>query len=205
MGQLVSSLATIDLTPDDIDVVLLTHMHPDHIGAMVTDGAATFPNATVRAHQAEIDYWTSAETREAAGDGGAAFFDAAEAVIEAYGDRIEPFTGAAEVATGIVSRELFGHTPGHSGFLIGSGDDQLLVWGDIVHVGPLQFANPRIGLAFDTDPAEAIATREALLPEVAEARLRVAGMHISFPGIGHVVAAEEGSFRFEPQVWQYAL
>lgn len=206
MGNLAGILETMGVGPDAIDVVLLTHMHPDHIGGMVREGGPAFPNARVRVHRNEIELWTSDEAMEAAGEGAAAFFEAARGVIEAYGDRIEPFEGEETVASGIVARELFGHTPGHSGFVIGEGEDQLFVWGDIVHVAPLQLARPEIGIEFDLDPQGAIETREALLPQIVGERTRIAGMHISFPGIGHLVAGrEEGAYDFVPERWQLEL
>lgn len=206
MGNLAGILETIGVDPADIDVVLLTHMHPDHIGGMAPKGTAAFPNARVRVHRNEIDLWSNDEAMAAAGEDAAPFFQAARGVLEAYGDRIEAFSAEEEVAHGITARELFGHTPGHCGFVFGEGEDQLFVWGDIVHVAPLQLARPQVGIDFDLDPEAAIATREALLPRVVEERTRVAGMHVSFPGIGHVVAGrEEGTYDFVPERWQLEL
>lgn len=206
LGQLAENLSTIGVEAGAIELVLLTHMHPDHIGGMLIEGRPAFANARVRVHRNEIDLWTSDEAMAAAGADAAPFFEAARAVLEAYGDRIEPFAGEEEVADGIVARELFGHTPGHCGFVIGEGEDQLMVWGDIVHVAPLQLARPQVGIGFDLDPQAAIATREALLPQIVERRTRVAGMHISFPGIGHLVDdAAAGGYGFVPERWQYGL
>ncbi|UIJ73231.1 MBL fold metallo-hydrolase [Aurantimonas sp. HBX-1] len=206
LGKLMPGLEAAGIAPEDITAVLLTHLHADHIGAMIVDGQPAFPNAAVHVHEIEAAFWTSAENRAAAPDQFKPFFDSAKAVVDGYGDRVKTFTGAAEVVPGITARELFGHTPGHCGYLVGSGEDSLLVWGDIVHVGPVQFAKPDVGIAFDTDGARAVATRQALLAEVAEQRTRVAGMHISFPGVGHVVkAVEDGAYAFQPAPWTYAL
>lgn len=206
MGRALAGLEALGVGPEAIDAVLQTHLHVDHIGGLLTDGAPTFPKAAIHVHAAEVAFWTDAAQRAAAPDAGKAYFDAAKAVVDAYGDRVRTFSGEAEVVPGIRSRELFGHTPGHTGFLIGSGADPLLIWGDIVHVGPIQMADPEVGVAFDVDPAAAIATRKAILAEVAGSRLRIAGMHIAFPGVGHVVKLPSGDgYDFEPSPWVYAL
>ena len=206
LGQLMPGLEAAGIAPADVTAVLMTHLHPDHIGAMLLEGQPAFANAEVHVHEIESAFWTSADNREAAPDDFKPFFDGAKAVVDAYGDRVRTFSGSAEVLPGITARELFGHTPGHCGFLIGSGEDSLLVWGDIVHVAPVQFARPDVGIAFDADPAMAVATRQAILEEAAAERIRVAGMHISFPGVGHLVKAQQdGAYTFQPSAWTYEL
>ncbi|BDA83861.1 MBL fold metallo-hydrolase [Aureimonas sp. SA4125] len=206
LGALSAGLAAAGVAASDIDAVLLTHLHVDHIGGLVVDGKAAFPNADLHVHANDVAYFASAEQRAAAPDAFKSFFDLAQAALAAYGDRVKTFTGEVEVVPGIRSRELFGHTPGHCGFVIGEGEDALFIWGDIVHVGPVQMAKPDVGIAFDVDGAMAIATRQRILEEVARDRTRIAGMHISFPGIGHVrkLAAAEG-YDFEPSDWTYAI
>jgi glyoxylase-like metal-dependent hydrolase (beta-lactamase superfamily II) len=97
---------------------------------------------------------------------------------------------------------LPGHTPGHSGYLIQSGGEALLVWGDAVHVPGVQFPRPDVGIGFDTDGAAAQASRKRIFAKAAADRLLVAGMHLEFPCFGHVTAEAAGAYAFHPLVWE---
>ncbi|MER0239352.1 MBL fold metallo-hydrolase [Fulvimarina sp. MAC8] len=207
MGKLQDRLSAADIPPEDIDAVLLTHLHPDHVGGLVRDGELAFPNATVHVHRNEFDFWTSTENRDAAPDSAKGFFDTARTAMETAGDKVETFTGDSEIVPGITARELFGHTPGHVGYTVQSGEESLLIWGDIVHAGPIQFRKPGVGIAFDNAPEEAIATREALFEDVAANRTRIAGMHVAFPSVGHLVtgSGEGEAYRFIPSDWNYVI
>ena len=97
-----------------------------------------------------------------------------------------------------------GHTPGHSGWLIASGAESLLIWGDIVHMPGVQFPRPGAGMGFDVDGDQAIATRQRIFDMAATDRLAVAGMHLDFPCFGHVAKASKG-YAFIPNVWTPAV
>lgn len=203
LGGLFAALEAAECAPEEVDTVLVTHLHPDHIGGLIRDGAATFPNAALHVGVADITFWTSAEMKAAAPADFAPFFDLAAAVLAAYGERVQPITGEGEVIAGIEGMALPGHTLGHTGYLI-HGAEPLLVWGDVVHVGAFQFAKPAVTIGFDTDPALAATTRAVVFDMAATDRLRVAGMHLAFPGIGHLERAGEG-YRFAPADWTFSL
>ncbi|MBC8129868.1 MAG: MBL fold metallo-hydrolase [Rhizobiaceae bacterium] len=206
MGKLVAGIEAAGVALGDIDAILLTHLHIDHIGALVTAGSATFPNAELHVHENDVAFFSSAENKAAAPEPFKVFFDKAVEALTVYEGKVKTFTGETEVVPGITTRELFGHTPGHCGFVVGTGEEALFIWGDIVHVGPVQMARPDVGIAFDVDGPAAIATRKAVFEKVAAERTRIAGMHIAFPGIGHLVKLAEGDgYDFEPSSWVYTL
>jgi glyoxylase-like metal-dependent hydrolase (beta-lactamase superfamily II) len=205
LGKLPAQLEAAGIGPDRIDLIALTHMHPDHIGGMVTkEGDAVFPNAAVAVSETDQAFWTSEETLAALPDQFKGFVHQARAVSKAYGERMDLFSGAADIAPGISAVPLPGHTPGHTGMRISSGAAQLVIWGDIVHVPALQFDRPEWTIAFDVDPAEAAASRARILDELASDRVMVGGMHLWFPGFGHVAKQATG-YRFHPARWRHEV
>jgi glyoxylase-like metal-dependent hydrolase (beta-lactamase superfamily II) len=200
-GHLVEDLAAMGVAPADIDTVLCTHLHPDHVGGLVDSAnAAVFPNAELVVHQADHRFWgDDATLAGAATDQDRGFVELARATISAYADRTRLLT-AGEPLPGISILPEPGHTPGHSGWLVSSGGESLLIWGDIVHMPGVQFARPDAGMGFDVDGTAAIATRKRIMDMAAADRLMVAGMHLDFPCFGHVVPAG-GGYAFIPEVW----
>jgi glyoxylase-like metal-dependent hydrolase (beta-lactamase superfamily II) len=201
MGRLAASLTVIGVAPGDVDVVLATHLHPDHVGGLVdAEGRAVFANAELVVHEAEPRFWGDEATLAGASDMNREFVLLARTVMAAYGNRMRQVAGG-EVLSGVTVVPEPGHTPGHSGWLIASGGDSLLIWGDIVHMPGVQFARPQAGIGFDVDGAHAIATRQQIMDMAATDRIRVAGMHLDFPAFGHVARAGEG-YAFVPEVWR---
>lgn len=201
MGHLAAHLAAAGVAPAEVDVVLATHLHPDHVGGLVDhEGRAVFPNAELVVHEAEPRFWSDEAVLAGASEMHREFVLLARKVMAAYGNRTRQVAGG-EVLPGVSAVPEPGHTPGHSGWLIASGGDSLLIWGDIVHMPGVQFARPEAGIGFDVDGAQAIATRQRIMDMAATDRLRVAGMHLDFPAFGHVARAAEG-YAFVPEVWR---
>ncbi len=194
-GTLLKNLRAAGYDPGQVDVVLLTHMHPDHAcGLLTEDGKAAFPNAEVRAAQAEVDYWLNPENvSKVAADKQGMFQMALDAVApyRAAG-RFKPYAPGETLVSNIVATPANGHTPGHSAYLFKSREQSLLIWGDIVHSHATQFPRPEVVLEFDVDSKQAVATRKRLLADAAKNKLWVGGMHLPFPGLGHVRAESKG-------------
>ncbi|MBM2578127.1 MBL fold metallo-hydrolase [Jannaschia sp. Os4] len=204
LGRLPDTLRVLGIDPGSIDSLLATHMHPDHVGgALTAGGARAFPNANLVLSEVDLAFWRSAEAREAGAEG----YEQNQRVLAVFGpDRIRAFADGASVAEGVTLRALTGHTPGHSGYAIGTGPEGLLVWGDVVHVPAVQFPRTDLGVAFDIDATQAARTRVAIMDEAAAGRLRVAGMHNPFPGVGFVArVAGTGSFAFVPSPYDHRL
>lgn len=203
MGRLGANLKAAGIEPSTIDVILATHLHPDHIGGLFAQpGAAVFPNAELVAHEADIGFWTNQEIVAKAPNEAKPFFQWAQTALKAYDGRLRHIAKDGEVSKGITAMHLPGHTPGHTGFVLTSGNASLLIWGDIVHSATLQFAKPDWAIAFDVDQDTAVATRRRVFDMTANDRLAIAGMHLPFPGVGHVAKAGEG-YSFVREEWQY--
>jgi glyoxylase-like metal-dependent hydrolase (beta-lactamase superfamily II) len=205
-GWIAANLVAAGVNANDVGAVLLTHMHPDH-SAGLTDtstGRLKFPNAELVMHEAELRYWLDdAELARTPSDRARSVFEHSRAQIAPYKSQTRLFSGG-EVFPGIVAMPIPGHTPGHTGYLISSGGQQLLIWGDVVHVPEVQVALPDTGTHFDVDFEEARMSRKRVLDQVASDRLLVAGMHLHYPGFYHVARQGDGYF-LHAEAWQHAL
>lgn len=204
-GKIKQSLAAAGVTPDQIDMVLMTHLHGDHFGALATaTGEAYFVNAELCIAQAEWDFWYSDAVYAATPADAKFHFDWARKMTAPYTDRVKFFTGETDLGSGITAIPMPGHTPGHTGYLINSGTDSLLIAGDIIHTPGIQFSHPEITIAFDTDAALAAETRKRVLDMASADQMRLCGMHFDFPGFGKVTKDGSG-FRYQAAPWLYDL
>ena len=205
-GKLISSLEAAGVAPSEIDTILLTHMHPDH-SAGLTDmatGKAHYLNAELVVHENEPKHWfdDAAMAQGTERERKLMFLQAREQTAP-YLDRMRTFV-KGEVAPGITAVPCHGHTPGHSAFLIESGGQALLIWGDTVHMPEVQVPRPEVTMTVDTDRAAAEASRRRIFDMAASERLLVTGMHLHYPGFGHV-GREGGNYRFVPEAWRQDL
>jgi glyoxylase-like metal-dependent hydrolase (beta-lactamase superfamily II) len=205
MGHLPAALKAAGVEPKDIDLVILTHVHPDHTNGLLTPtGERAFPNAELVIQKREHDFWNDPAKLSGATPVMTRLLKMAIPTFKPYAKQTRMIEGETEVLPGVRSVPLFGHTPGHTGYMLSSGADTLLVWGDIVHLAAFQLAEPEWTIVFDSDPAAAIATRKRTLDMVATDRIPVVGAHMPFPGKGHIQKAGAG-YQFVPTHFEPSL
>jgi glyoxylase-like metal-dependent hydrolase (beta-lactamase superfamily II) len=203
LGRFAANLVALGIDPATVDVIAMTHLHPDHFGGLLTaDAKLAFPNAAILIAEADIKLWLDEATAARAPADNKPFFDQARMMVGPYvaAQKYQPVADGQEVVAGVTAIAAPGHTPGHTMYRISSGNQSLLIWGDIVHNAPLQFPHPEWAIAFDTDQDLAIATRKKVFDMTAADRLAVAGAHLPFPGIGHVVKSDSG-YGYAPAFW----
>jgi glyoxylase-like metal-dependent hydrolase (beta-lactamase superfamily II) len=189
LGRLVSSLRSAGYTPEEVDLVLVTHLHSDHVGGLTTqDGNRVFPNADVYVTKAESDFWLSPEIAAEAPKDAQPFFQSAQAIAAPYikAGKWHTFTGSEPIVDGMQTVPLPGHTPGHTGYEFSSKGQKILFCGDIVHAQRVQLQHPEVTAIFDIDQTAAAATRNQLLPKLAGEDVLIAGPHMPFPALGHL-------------------
>ena len=197
LGKLPENLRALGVAPERIETILLTHLHPDHSNGLVDDaGNAVYPNAQVILHEVEAAFWLDRDAASGASERIRRNIAKTAVTTAPYRARMRTVR-AGEAAPGVSPVLLAGHTPGHTGWLIQSGRDSLLIWGDLVHLASIQIARPDTGLVYDVDPQAACATRRRMFDRAAADKLTVAGAHLDFPGFGTIVRKGTG-FAFEP-------
>ena len=202
-GKLQANLKAAGVNPADIDTVILTHMHPDHSAGLTNPktGERFFPNAELVVHENEPKHWQDDAAMNAAPQRAKElYFQCAREQIAPYHNQMKTWSTATEVFPGVRSMPLHGHTPGHSGYMVSSGKDSLLIWGDIIHVPEVQIPRPEVTMAFDTDPHAAAATRTKVFDMVTNDRQLIAGMHVHFPGFAHMTRSGDGYIML-PEPW----
>ncbi|WP_343669091.1 MBL fold metallo-hydrolase [Chitinophaga sp.] len=194
LGKLRHNLAAAGYKPEDINAVLLTHLHADHVGGLSDGGKMVFPNATLYISQPEADFWLNPANKATASKRATPFFDPAQQSIAPYqqAGKLKTYVPGAQLFPSISTIALAGHTPGHNAFLLTSKGENLLFVGDIIHAGAVQFADPAVTIDFDVDFAGAEAARTKTFDEAAKERYWIAAPHLSFPGIGHVKKEGKG-------------
>jgi len=193
-SALIPALNELGLAPESINVVVLTHMHMDHVGGLLQHKERAFPKAHVMVAKAELDYWL--DLAEKSPDNANAVL--VKTVTEVYGkDILPPFSFDKEILPGVTALEATGHTPGHTVLRLDAEGKSLLIIGDLLHAAALQFALPEECASYDIDPKAAVASRIRILDLAAQNSIPIAGMHIPFPGHGNVTKADKG-FSFSP-------
>src|SRR6202165_499947 len=177
-GRLAGSLRGAGYTPEEVDIVLVTHLHSDHIGGLTTqDGKRVFPNADVYVAKRESDFWLSPEIAAKAPKDAQPFFQSAQAIAAPYikAGKWHTFSGSEPIVDGVQVIPLPGHTPGHTGYEFSSKGQKILFWGDIIHALRVQLQHPEVTAIFDIDPTSAAAMRHQLLPKLASEDVLISG------------------------------
>src|SRR3984893_2626662 len=202
-GRLAGILRSAGYTPEEVDIVLVTHLHSDHVGGLTTqDGKRVFPNADVYVAKAESDFWLSREIAAKAPKDAQPFFQSAQAITAPYikAGKWHTFSGSEPIVDGMQLVPLPGHTPGHTGYEFSSKGQKILFWGDIVNAQRVQLQHPEVTVVFDIDPSAAAATRLQLLPRLAREHVLIAGPHMPFPALG-TLRKEGNGYSWVPVVF----
>jgi glyoxylase-like metal-dependent hydrolase (beta-lactamase superfamily II)/Flp pilus assembly protein TadD len=204
LGHLIENLKASGYKSEEVDAVLITHLHPDHVAGLIGgDGKPVYSKAVVYVAKAENDYWLSDAEPEVP----AVFKEHLKKARKQVRDTAKPYLDSKRWRTfdegklpilGIKAVAIPGHSPGHTAYEIQSAGQKLLVIGDTIHVGAIQFAKPDAAVSFDSDPKKAVATREALFQRITDGKTFVADMHVAFPGIGRIRADGKNSFGWVP-------
>ena len=196
-GAIPHTLSQLGISTNDIDSVVYTHAHPDHVGGNLNaDGSLMYPNAKFYMSRTEWEFWHGLP--EDTGDAG--FNNTRDFIlskIDPLDTNLELFSGDVEIIPGITAMNSPGHTPGHSGFLIESDDQHLLITGDAANHHVISLRNPGWHLAFDVDPVLAVESRIATFGWAAEHQVKVLGYHFPFPGLGYVLSSSAFSDRWD--------
>jgi glyoxylase-like metal-dependent hydrolase (beta-lactamase superfamily II) len=201
-GRLPSALAAIGVKPEQIDAVIITHMHVDHIAGLVAGGKVNFPNAEIYIDSREIAHFTDASKANAAPDLLKSGFAKSREVLALY-PRLQRIDNGREISRGISVFDLAGHTPGHTGVRIEDGADSLLLVADMLFHPAAHPGIPGLGILFEQDKAAADDARKRFFSSAAESGALLAATHMPFPGLGRIVK-DGARLRWLPSDWEYS-
>lgn len=182
-GKLLASLKAAGYTPEQVDEVYITHLHTDHIGGVAANGAPVYPNAIVRADQREVDFWLNKLQFQGA-------VASMEPLLKAL--RFKAFSGDTDLVPGVRAVATYGHTEGHTIYLVESRGQKLYLIGDLIHVGAVQFPDPTVTIDSDTDRKLAREQRLSTFSRAAQEGAMIGAAHLSFPGVGYLKPAGQG-------------
>lgn len=203
VGRTLHNLAAAGVDPKAIDIVLMSHLHPDHTnGIRAADGSMAFPNAEIMAPAKDWEFWMSKDNAAKAESNPMMknYFANVQKIYAGIESKVTKYEWGKEVAPGITSVATPGHTPGHTAFVIASGSSKILVQSDVTNIPELFLRNPDWHVAFDIDPVLAAQTRHKYYDMAAAEKATIVGFHFTFPSIGHVEKAGTG-YRLIPAAW----
>jgi glyoxylase-like metal-dependent hydrolase (beta-lactamase superfamily II) len=203
-GQMADSLAAAGYKLDEIDVVVLTHCHPDHMGGLMDGDKPVFPNARYVVGETEYNYWTN--PAQASG-GTKDFYELTKAKLVPLAAKTTFVKDGGTVASGISAIATHGHTPGHMSYRLESEGKQAIVTGDVCNHVILSMQKPKWHVLFDMNKEASVATRMKLMDMAAADRIPLIGYHFPFPAIGFVSVSERGGrhYHWEPALYQFTM
>lgn len=194
-SKLPTDLASIGITPEEVTDIVITHMHPDHVGGLAIGNRMAFPNARIHVAAAEWEFWNADGFASAAPEPMRPMVANVQALSSVVQSNIELHSGSADLGDGIRVIPAPGHTPGHTAIVLDGGHEQFVVVGDLTVHEAVHFANPTYGWALDVDGAQAVSTRISMLDMITTDGLIMGAAHVTKPGLGRVERAGDG-FRF---------
>jgi glyoxylase-like metal-dependent hydrolase (beta-lactamase superfamily II) len=203
VGLLPAGMAAGGIDPKAIDVVVLSHLHPDHInGVKTADGKVAFPNAEIMAPALDWAFWMSDDNAAKAESNPMmkGYFANTRKILSDIAGKVTKYDWGKEVAPGITALATPGHTPGHTSFAVASGSSKILIQSDVTNIPEFFLRNPDWHVAYDVDPIKAAETRHKFYDMAAAEKATVVGFHFQFPSIGHVEKAGTG-YRLIPVAW----
>ncbi|MYN04625.1 MBL fold metallo-hydrolase [Pseudoduganella sp. DS3] len=199
LGKLVQSLKAAGYQPEQVDEIYISHLHGDHVGGLGPLDKPAFPNAVVRMDKRDADHFLSKVNLEKAGAEAKGNFQGPINAVAAYASagKLQPFDGNTELVPGVRSTSSYGHTPGHTTYVVESKGQKLVLMGDLMHNAAVQFPDPSVTIQFDSDAKAALAQRKAAFAEAAKQGYWMAAAHLPFPALGHLRAEGKG-YKFFP-------
>ena len=203
VGRTLQNLASAGVDPKSVDVVLMSHLHPDHTnGIRALDGSMAFPNAEIMVPAKDWEFWMSEENAAKAESNQMMknYFANVRKIYAGIESKVTRYDWGKEVVSGITSIAAPGHTPGHTAFAVASGDSKVLIQSDVTNIPEFFLRNPDWHVAYDVDPATAQETRHKFYDMAAAEKALVVGFHFTFPSIGHV-EKDGAKYRLIPSAW----